>query len=300
MWESLWRITREGSRVGSWGYKRHSGFQTRLVFTTVAENFAANDSAIARAFLWRGRREREQVSRAVRQWHGARNGRRRHGNRHRTWSMSLLERRTPNRRWSCGGTTVRHQTRSGLALDPLDRRMEVRTANLTGWNAGCWQEHPAAASLRTRLALRILKSCSTVRGHLAHWRAVGSAARSVRPICCTANCVSRTVEVVKENVDFVWGKKLVSLNQVHVVCCTVRDRGLHSVAAMRAFVLLTYCGMNPSMFRRHSFHLQSANSRETFKRTEVLLNANKTQNWQWGVYLNGLISPITITTGNNR
>lgn len=296
MWESLWRITCERCCVRSRGYKRHSGFQTRLLFTTVAENFTPNDSALTRAFLWRGRREREQVRGAVRQRHGAWNRRRWHWNRHRTRSMSLLEGRTPHWRWSCGGTPVRHQTRSWLALDPLDRRVEVRTTNLTGRNACRWQEHPATASLRPRLALRILKSCCTVCSHLAHWRAIASAARSVRPICC----VSRTVEVVKENVDLVWWKKLVRLNQIHVVCCAVRGRWLHSLACMSAFVLLTNCRMNPSMFRSHSFHLQSANSRETFKRTEVLLKANRTQNWQWGVYFNGLISPVTITTGNNR
>lgn len=235
------------------------------------------------------------MRRAVRQWHGSRNCRRRHRNRHGTWTMALLKRRTPNRRRSCSGTTVRHESRRWLAFNPLDRSVEVRTTNLARWNASCWQEHPAAASL-SRLALRILKSCSTVRGHLAHWRTVGPTARSVRPIWC----VSRAVQVVKENVDFVWWKKLVCFNQIHVVRCAVRDRSLHSVAAMSAFVLLANGWVNPSVFRVDRFHLQSAKSRETFKRTEVLLSANKTQNWQSGIYLNGLIRPITITSGNNR
>lgn len=84
--------------------------------------------------------------------------------------------------------------------------------------------------------------------------------------------------MVKENVDFVWWKKLVRFNQIHVICRAVRDRRLHSVAAVSAFVLLANGWVNPSVFRVDRFHLQSAKSRETFKRTEVLLNANKAQN----------------------
>lgn len=295
MWESLRRITHERCRIGPWGYKRHSGFQTSLLFTTVAENIASNNSVLTCIILWWSRWEREQVRWAVRQGHGTWNCWGRHRNGNRTRSMALLERRTPNWRWIRRGTTVRHETRSRLAFNPLYWSVKVRSANLARRNASRRQEHSTAA-LWTRLALRVLKRCRSVRGHLANWRTISTAARSVWPICS----VSWAVEVVKEDVYFVWWQELVRLNQIHIVPCTVRGCGLHSFATVWVFVLLAKSRVNPSMFRGCTFHLQSCDSRKTFKRTEVLLRANKTQNCQSSINLNGLISPKTITTGNNR
>ena len=201
MWESLRRITRERCRIGPWGYKRHSGFQTSLLFTTVAENIASNNSVLTCIILWWSRWEREQVRWAVRQGHGTWNCWGRHRNWNRTRSMALLERRTPNWRWIRRGTTVRHETRSRLAFNPLYWSVKVRSANLARRNASRRQEHSTAA-LWTRLALRVLKRCRSVRGHLANWRTISTAARSVWPICS----VSWAVEVVKEDVYFVGGK----------------------------------------------------------------------------------------------